>query len=239
MAESFGIAGRGRFYDETGAIRDVIQNHLLLVVALLAMEPPITTYPESLRDEQVKVFRAIRPLTPENLVRGQFAGYHREEGVAPDSKVETFAALRLSIESWRWEGVPFFIRAGKSLPLTATEVVVELKRSPLARVVPGRPNYVRLRLGPQVSIALGVQVQRPGRRWATQEEELSVVRHPAKTRRMLMSDCSTTPWKATHYSLHIRTPWSGPGRSFSRSSEPTRRSMSISRAHGGLQRLTV
>jgi glucose-6-phosphate 1-dehydrogenase len=180
MAESFGIAGRGRFYDETGAIRDVIQNHLLLVVALLAMEPPITTYPESLRDEQVKVFRAIRPLTPEDLVRGQFAGYHREQGVAPDSKVETFAALRISIESWRWEGVPFFIRAGKSLPLTATEVVVELKRSPLARVVPGRPNYVRLRLGPQVSIALGVQVQRPGRRWATQEEELSVVRHPSE-----------------------------------------------------------
>ena len=113
MAESFGVQGRGKFYEEAGAIRDVIQNHLLQVVGFLAMEPPIGTYAESIRDEQVKVFRAIRPLSPEDLVRGQFIGYRDEEGVAEDSTVETFAAVRLHVDSWRWDGVPFFIRAGK------------------------------------------------------------------------------------------------------------------------------
>ena len=113
MAESFGVQGRGRFYEEAGAIRDVIQNHLLQVVGFLAMEPPLATYAESIRDEQVKVFRAIRPLSPEDLVRGQFIGYRNEEGVATDSTVETFAAVRLHVDSWRWDGVPFFIRAGK------------------------------------------------------------------------------------------------------------------------------
>jgi len=121
MAESFGVQGRGKFYDEAGAIRDVVQNHLLQVVSLLAMEPPLTTYHESIRDEQVKVFRSIRPLDRKDLVRGQFAGYRREPGVAPDSNVETFAAVRLHVDSWRWDGVPFFIRAGKCLPVTATE----------------------------------------------------------------------------------------------------------------------
>src|SRR3989454_317333 len=121
MAESFGVEGRGRFYEEAGAIRDVIQNHMLQVVGFLAMEPPATTYHESIRDEQVKVFRMIRPLRPEDLVRGQFRGYRKEEGVAPDSAVETFAAVRLHIDSWRWDGVPFFIRAGKCLAATTTE----------------------------------------------------------------------------------------------------------------------
>ncbi len=116
MAESFGVQGRGRFYEEAGAIRDVVQNHLLQVVGFLAMEPPVTTYHESIRDEQVKVFRTIRPLSPDDLVRGQFRGYREEDGVAPDSAVETFAAVRLHIDSWRWDGVPFFIRAGKCLP---------------------------------------------------------------------------------------------------------------------------
>ena len=133
MAEKFGVQGRGKFYEEAGAIRDVIQNHMLQVLGFLAMEPPVMAYPEAIRDEQVKVFRTIRPLDPASLVRGQFRGYRREEGVAPDSQVETFAAVRLTIDSWRWEGVPFFIRAGKCLPVTATEVVVDLEAAAARR----------------------------------------------------------------------------------------------------------
>ncbi len=128
MAESFGVAGRGRFYEEAGAIRDVVQNHLLEVVAFLAMEPPAAGDREALRDEKTKIFKAIRTLSPETVVRGQFRGYREEEGVARDSNVETYAALRLHIDSWRWAGVPFYIRTGKHLPVTATEVLVELQR---------------------------------------------------------------------------------------------------------------
>ena len=149
MAEDFGIKGRGRFYDQTGAIRDVIQNHLLQVVGYLAMEPPISVDADRIRDEQVKVFRAIRPLAPEAVVRGQFRGYQTEVGVASDSSVETFAAVRLDVDSWRWAGVPFLVRAGKRLPLTATEVQVDLKRPPLSRLAPNESNYFRFRLGPK------------------------------------------------------------------------------------------
>ncbi len=141
MAEAFGVDGRGSFYEEAGAIRDVVQNHLMQVVGFLAMEPPATTYHESIRDELVKVFRQVRPLDPASLVRGQFDGYRREAGVAPGSDVETFAAVRLEIDSWRWDGVPFFIRAGKCLPVTTTEVLVALKRPPLTRLAPGKGNY--------------------------------------------------------------------------------------------------
>ena len=130
MAEAFGVQGRGAFYDQTGTIRDVVQNHLFQVLANLAMEPPARTDSESMRDEKVKVLKAMPPLEAANLVRGQFRGYRSEPRVAPDSKVETFAALRLEIDNWRWQGVPFFIRAGKSLPVTCTEVVVQLKRPP-------------------------------------------------------------------------------------------------------------
>ena len=130
MAESFGVEGRGRFYEEVGAIRDVVQNHMLQVVGFLAMEPPAGGDDEALHNEQVKVFRSIRPLTPDRVVRGQFRGYRDEEGVAPGSTVETFAALEAQIDSWRWAGVPFYIRAGKALPVTATEVIVELKAPP-------------------------------------------------------------------------------------------------------------
>src|SRR5262249_10208136 len=130
MAENFGVRGRGAFYDHTGAIRDVVQNHLFQVLANLAMEPPVRTDSESVRDEKVKVLRAVPSLEAKNLVRGQFRGYRQENGVAPDSKVETFAALRLEINSWRWQGVPFFIRAGKMLPVTCTELVVRLRRPP-------------------------------------------------------------------------------------------------------------
>ncbi len=165
MAESFGIAGRGHFYEETGAIRDVIQNHMLQVVGLLAMEPPIGGDDDALRDEIVKVLKSVRPLSKDDLVRGQFTGYRNEQGVAPGSQVETFAAIRLFIDTWRWEGVTFYIRAGKSLPVTATEVIVKL-REPPQKVFSGRTfeygkgNTVRLRLGPDVAIAIGANVFR-------------------------------------------------------------------------------
>ncbi len=176
MAEKFGIQGRGRFYDETGAIRDVIENHLLQVVGYLAMEPPISVDADRIRDEQVKVFRAIRPLKPENVVRGQFTGYTKEPGVKPSSTVETFAAVRLEVDSWRWAGVPFFIRAGKNLPLTATEVMVDLKRPPLSRLSPEESNYVRLRLGPELSISIGARVKRPGPEMVSMPTELAAVK---------------------------------------------------------------
>jgi glucose-6-phosphate 1-dehydrogenase len=176
MAESFGVKGRGAFYEEAGAVRDVIQNHLLQVVSLLAMEPPATTYTESVRDEQVKVFRQIRPLESGNFVRGQFDGYRSEAGVSSASQVETFAALRLDIDSWRWEGVPFFIRAGKCLPVTQTEVIVSLKRPPLAKLTPGSSNYVRLQLTPDAVIALGVQVKKPGETLEGEPTELAFFR---------------------------------------------------------------
>jgi len=186
MAESLGVAGRGTFYEETGAIRDVIQNHLLQVTAFLAMEPPIGTESEALRDEKAKVLKSIRPLTGRSLVRGQFRGYRGETGVAPDSQVETFAALELHIDSWRWAGVPFFIRAGKCLPVTATEVTVLLRRPP-QHVFSGveftgqQPNYFRFRLGPEVEIALGAQTRR-GDVGAGQAVELLACRDPDEQR---------------------------------------------------------
>lgn len=176
MAEAFGVEGRGRFYEEVGAVRDVIQNHLLQVVANLAMEPPIGTGSEPLRDEKVKVFRAIRPLTGHTLVRGQYRGYREEAGVAADSAVETFAAMQIHLDSWRWQGVPFFIRAGKNLPVTATEVLVTLHRPP-QQVFPEtaltQANYVRFRLGPgQIAIAIGARVKRSGTENIGDEVEL-------------------------------------------------------------------
>jgi glucose-6-phosphate 1-dehydrogenase len=162
MAEDFGVAGRGKFYEEAGAVRDVIQNHLLQVVALVAMEPPTSMYPESVRDEMVKVFRNIPPVKPDKMIRGQFLGYRGEDGVSPNSQVETFAAVRFEVDSWRWAGVPFLIRAGKSLKVTATEVIVRLKRPPLRLASDSEPNYFRFRLGPDISIATGVRVKRPG-----------------------------------------------------------------------------
>jgi len=179
MAEEFGVEGRGLFYDEVGAIRDVIQNHLLEVVGFLAMEPPDFEYEESIRDEQVKVFRKIRPLTPDSLVRGQFRGYREEAGVAPDSTVETFAAVRLYIDSWRWEGVPFLVRAGKSLAVTATEVVVTLKRPPLTTLAPGEANYLRFRLSPEMTIAVGARIKRPGEAFISDPTELRIAHLPS------------------------------------------------------------
>jgi len=178
LAENFGVAGRGRFYEEVGAIRDVIQNHLLQVVAMLAMECPIGNESSYFRDEKVKVFNAIRPLSKSQLVRGQFTGYRNEPGVDADSDVETFAALRLHIDSWRWQGVPFLVRAGKCLPVTATEVMVDLHFPP--QVVfkadrPSRPNYFRFRLGPNVVIALGTRAKAPGEAMTGEAVELKVL----------------------------------------------------------------
>jgi glucose-6-phosphate 1-dehydrogenase len=183
MAESFGVEGRGKFYEEAGAIRDVIQNHMLQVVGLLAMEPPVGTYAESIRDEQVKVFRAIRPLMPEDLVRGQFKGYREEPGVASNSTVETYAAVRLHVDSWRWDGVPFFIRAGKRMPMSTTEVLVSLKRPPLRRLGPEETNHLRFRLSPDVTIAIGARIKRSGENMVSEPTELKVV-HQTDTEEM-------------------------------------------------------
>lgn len=178
MAETLGMEGRGRFYDEVGAIRDVVQNHLLEVVASLAMDPPVGYWGEAQRDERIKVLRAISPFSGQSLVRGQFRGYREEKGVAPDSEVETFAALQLHLDSWRWQGVPFFIRAGKCLPVTATEVMVILKAPPqqvFDEPVPPQSNYFRFRLGPdKVAIAAGARAKAPGERMAGEEVELYV-----------------------------------------------------------------
>ena len=181
LAESFGIEGRGRFYEEVGAIRDVVQNHLLQVLVLLAMDAPVSSDPETMRDEKVRLFKAIKALTPADVVRGQFRGYRNEEGVAPDSHVETFAAVRLHIETWRWAGVPFYIRAGKRLPVTDTEVRVELKRPPQTVFhdsTPGPSNYFRFGLSPDVFISAGAHVKTPGEEMVGEEVELISRRHP-------------------------------------------------------------
>lgn len=177
MAEDFGIRGRARLYEELGALRDVVQNHLLQVVALLAMEPPVAMGVEALRDEKEKVFRAMRPLEAGNVVRGQYDGYRGDDGVAPESDVETFVALRMFIDSWRWGGVPFYIRAGKNLPVTCTEVVVELTAPPQkvfadSGRTPGDTNYLRFRLNPRVIIAIGARAKLPGEGFVGRQLEL-------------------------------------------------------------------
>jgi glucose-6-phosphate 1-dehydrogenase len=179
MAESFGVEGRGNFYEEVGAIRDVVQNHLLQVTALLAMDAPIGQASAAIGAEKLRLLRAMRPLDPKQLVRGQFQGYRNEKGVAPGSDVETFAALRLYIDTWRWAGVPFYIRAGKCLPISTTEVVVDLKCPPLAifdECTRQRSNYFRFRLSPDVVIAAGALVKQPGASMRGEAVEL-VMRH--------------------------------------------------------------
>ena len=176
MAENFGVQGRGGFYEGVGAIRDVVQNHLLQVVALLAMDAPIGSDPASIQMEKLRLFRAMRPLRADELVRGQFRGYRDEKGVAEDSDVETFAALRLHIDTWRWAGVPFYIRTGKCLPITSTEVVVDLKCPPLSifdESHPAHSNYFRLRLSPEVVISAGVRVKRAGDEMVGDDVELT------------------------------------------------------------------
>ena len=179
MAENFGVQGRGAFYDQTGAIRDVVQNHLFQILANLAMEPPVRTDSETIRDEKVKVLKAIRPLEAKNLVRGQFRGYRKENGVAPDSKVETFAALQLNVDSWRWQGVPFYIRAGKSLPVTCTEIVVRLREPPVVFPTCCRArNYFRFRVSPNVAAAVGLTVMDQQEKMIGEQVELLASHYP-------------------------------------------------------------
>ena len=177
MAESFGVQGRGKFYEEVGAIRDVVQNHLLQLMTLLAMDAPADGGAEALRAEKLRLLRAVRPLDPSEVVLGQFGGYRAEDGVAPGSDVETFAALRLHVDNWRWAGVPFYIRAGKKLPVTTTEVVVDFKRPPTTtfdRALSTGANYLRFRISPEETIAIGARVKRPGDGMRGQPVELIV-----------------------------------------------------------------
>jgi glucose-6-phosphate 1-dehydrogenase len=182
MAETFGVQDRGRFYDETGAVRDVVQNHMLQVLANLAMDPPTGEDHEAVRDEKASLLKAIRPITPESVVRGQYNGYRSVPGVTAGSNVETFIVVKLFIDTWRWAGVPIFIRAGKQMPVTATEVVVEFKRPPretFSELVPGRSAHLRLRVSPDISIALGVRVKVPGELMVGNDVELVLQRQPA------------------------------------------------------------
>ena len=181
MAEDFGVQGRGAFYDKTGTIRDVIQNHLFQVLSNLAMEPPIRADSESIRDEKVKVLKAMPPLDARNLVRGQFRGYRKESGVAADSRVETFAALQVEIDSWRWKGVPFYIRAGKCLPVTCTEIVVRLRQPPtMYQGFDLQPNYCRFRISPDITFAIGANIIALGQETVSQIAEMVGTRLPRR-----------------------------------------------------------
>ena len=225
MAESFGVQGRGAFYEEAGAVRDVVQNHLLQVISLLAMDPPAGHDAQAHQAEKLRLFRAMRPLDPREVVRGQVRGYRAEKGVAPDSQIETFAALRLHIDTWRWADVPFYIRTGKCMPLTATQVIVTLKQPPLAvfdagEKVPG--NYFRLRLSPEVVIAEGALVKRSGEEMRGQAVEL-IARHRTQSdkspyERLLgdavrgdtslftQDDCVEAAWRVVDPVLHDPLP---------------------------------
>jgi glucose-6-phosphate 1-dehydrogenase len=179
MAEDFGVMGRGSFYDATGTVRDVVQNHLFQVLCHLAMEPPVRTDSESIRDEKIKLLRAVRTLASDDLVRGQFDGYRAEPGVAAASGTETFAALRLWVDNWRWMGVPFFIRAGKNLPVTCTELMVRLKRTPSVYSAHSpAANHVRMRIGPDITLAMGMNVIAPTDEAVSLPVEMLASRHP-------------------------------------------------------------
>jgi glucose-6-phosphate 1-dehydrogenase len=183
MAEDFGVEDRGKFYDEAGAIRDVLQNHMLQILASLTMDPHTGREHESVRDEKARLFKAISPLKPEEVVRGQYNGYRSVPGVSSASVVETFVAVKLSIDNWRWAGVPIYIRVGKKLVLTATEVVVEFKRPPretFGELVPVLSSHMRLRISPDIVISMGVRVKKPGEAMAGQDVELSLVRQAAE-----------------------------------------------------------
>jgi len=178
MSEDFGVEGRGAFYDQTGTLRDVVQNHLFQLLCNLAMEPPVRTDSETVRDEKVKVLKAIRPIATGNLVRGQFREYRKEKGVAPDSKVETFVALRLEVDSWRWKGVPFYIRAGKNLSVTCTEVLARFRKPPsLVEQSELSRNHLRFRISPEMTIAIGASVMSPNGAMKGQDIEMVACRH--------------------------------------------------------------
>jgi glucose-6-phosphate 1-dehydrogenase len=182
MAENFGVAGRGKFYEEAGTIRDVVQNHLLQLAAILTMDAPTDVDTDAIRDEKARMLKSMRPLDPSNVVRGQYRGYRQEDGVAPDSQVETFAAVKLYIDNWRWADVPFYIRAGKCLPVTATEIEVVLKCPPFAvfgEVEPAQSNYCRFRISPIVKISFCARAKVPGAAMRGEEVELVAVHQSA------------------------------------------------------------
>ena len=179
MAEAFGVEGRGAFYDQTGTIRDVVQNHLFQILSNLAMEPPVRGDSETIRDEKVKVLKAIPRVEVKNLVRGQFRGYRQEKGVAPDSNVETFVALQLEVDSWRWKDVPFYIRAGKNLPVTCTEAVARFRKPPTpATDGNASHNHLRFRISPEMTIALGATVMGPGELMENETVEIIASQQP-------------------------------------------------------------
>jgi glucose-6-phosphate 1-dehydrogenase len=180
MAEDFGVQGRGAFYDRTGTVCDVVQNHIFQILSNLAMEPPVRTDSESIRDEKVKVLKAIAPIDEKCIVRGQFRGYQNESGVAKGSQTETFAELKLEVNSWRWQGVPFYIRAGKQMPVTCTEILVRLRRPPdVYHAQSGlEQNHIRLRISPDVAIAIGMMVMTPDKEIVGQPIELVANHHP-------------------------------------------------------------
>jgi glucose-6-phosphate 1-dehydrogenase len=225
MAESFGVRGRGRLYEELGAVRDVVQNHLLQVAALLLMDPPVGHESEAIRDAKSQAFNAMRPIDPADVIRGQFVGYRDENGVAPDSDVETFVALRLYVDSWRWAGVPIYIRAGKKLKVTATEVFVALKHPPLLvfeDVATSPPNHVRFRLSPDVVIELGARAKRAGDTMTGESVDLDACRDATKVtpayQRLLgdamrgdpmlfaRTDNVTAAWRVVEPILEARSP---------------------------------
>jgi glucose-6-phosphate 1-dehydrogenase len=182
MAEKFGVEDRGKFYDQTGAVRDVVQNHLLQVLANLVMDPATGEDHDAWRDQKAALLKAVRPVAPGDVVRGQYKGYRSVPGVDPGSPVETFVALKLFIETWRWAGVPIYIRAGKMLPVTATEVFVEFKRPPMetfGEIVPGTSAHLRMRIGPDIAIGMGVRVKTPGERMIGKDVELALTQQAA------------------------------------------------------------
>jgi glucose-6-phosphate 1-dehydrogenase len=182
MAEDFGVQGRGAFYDQTGAIRDVVQNHLFQILSNLAMEAPVRTDSETVRDEKVKVLKAMSAIQQSDVIRGQFRGYRAEPEVAKDSTVETFATMRLEVDSWRWKGVPFFIRAGKCLPVTSTEVVARLRLPPtVIKSSKLTQNHLRFRISPDVDIAMGITVMAPGEQMMGESTEMLAHHHPQPT----------------------------------------------------------
>ena len=185
MAEDFGVKERGGFYEEAGAMRDVVQNHLLKLLAVVAMDPPGGGIPDAYRDEKARLLMAVRPLDPKHVVRGQYKGYRSAPGVAPDSTVETYAAIKLMIDNWRWAGVPIYIRSGKELAVTCTEVLIELRRPPretFGERVPLSSGHVRMRISPDVVIALGLRVKVPGDHMVGREAELMVTSAPPNMR---------------------------------------------------------
>jgi len=185
LAEDFAVKDRGRFYDATGANRDVLQNHLLQIVAHLAMDPPTGEESEAMRDQKANLLKAVRPIEPSDAVRGQYIGYRTVAGVHPDSTVETYIAVRLFIESWRWEGVPIYIRTGKNLPVTATEVSVAFRRPPretFGELVPAGSAHMRFRLGPDMAIGMGLRVKQPGERMVGNDMELTLTAQAATYR---------------------------------------------------------